>query len=97
LHHATAAELSERVAEELSEAMTTVAHTRVLLTVKEVAARLRLHPMTVRRLIRAGVLPAVQLGGKGHAVRVPEAELAGWLAKHRTRRSRTGAGGDHRL
>jgi excisionase family DNA binding protein len=71
--------------------------TRSLLTVKEVATILRLHPMTVRRLIRAGELPAVQLGGKGHAVRVPEAELTGWLAEHRTRRSRTGAGGDHRF
>jgi excisionase family DNA binding protein len=65
--------------------------------VNEVAARLRVHPVSVRRKIASGELPVVQLGGKGHAVRVPEAELTGWLVEHRTRRSRTGAGGDHRF
>lgn len=43
-----------------------------LLTVREVAERLRLHPITVRRHIKAGRIRAVRIG---RAVRVPEAEL----------------------
>ena len=34
---------------------------------------------TVRRLIAAGRLPALQLGGKGTAVRVDPDELREWL------------------
>ena len=34
---------------------------------------------TVRRRIRDGELPAVQLGGPGSAVRVPRAGLQAWL------------------
>jgi excisionase family DNA binding protein len=34
---------------------------------------------TVRRLIRRGALPAVQLGRKGASVRVDSAELERWL------------------
>ena len=59
--------------------MLTNAHTRELLTVKEVAARLGLHPMTVRRKIREGELRAMQLGGKGSSVRVPADALDAWL------------------
>ncbi len=45
----------------------------VLLTVPEVAERLRVHPITVRRHIKAGRLRAVRIG---RAVRVREADLA---------------------
>src|SRR6266511_1176838 len=55
------------------------ADTRRLLTVREVADRLQLHEMTVRRMIAEGRIPAVQLGGRGTSIRVPEAELERWL------------------
>jgi excisionase family DNA binding protein len=44
-----------------------------LMTVKEVAAEWRLHPGTVYRLIHAGVVPSVRLGGG--ALRIPRDEL----------------------
>ena len=44
-----------------------------LLTVSEVAQRLRLHEMTVRRHIRSGQLPAVRVGRR---IRVREEDLA---------------------
>ena len=50
-----------------------------LLTVPEVAERLRLTKGTVYRLIRAGIVPAVQLGAPGASLRVAEAELQEWL------------------
>jgi excisionase family DNA binding protein len=53
----------------------TVANRCELLTVKEAAVRLRLHPMTVRRMIRDGRIPAVQLGGRGASIRVDSDEL----------------------
>lgn len=59
--------------------MLTTANSRGLLTVNEVAARLRLHPMTVRRMIGDGRLPAVQLGGPGTSIRVDPVELEHWL------------------
>jgi len=43
-----------------------------LLTVREVAQRLRLHEMTVRRHIREGRLRALRVGGR---IRVEEEEL----------------------
>lgn len=59
--------------------MLTTANRRSLLTVKEVASRLGLHPMTVRRMIADGRLPAVQLGGHGTSIRVYVDELERWL------------------
>jgi excisionase family DNA binding protein len=50
------------------------------LQVKEVARMLDLHPVTVRRKIRRGELPAYRLGPKGAAVRVDRTELEQWLA-----------------
>lgn len=40
-----------------------------LLTPKQVAALLQLHPVTVRRFINEGRLPAVRLGGKWLRIR----------------------------
>lgn len=45
----------------------------VFLTTKEVADRLRVHPDTVRRLIRSKKLPVVRLGA--HTFRVREDAL----------------------
>jgi excisionase family DNA binding protein len=47
-----------------------------LLTVREVASALGVSEVTVRRRIDAGELGALQLGGKGTALRVPASELA---------------------
>jgi excisionase family DNA binding protein len=71
---------------------------RKLLKVSEVAKRLDQHERTVWQKIATGELQAVRLGSTPQApVRVDEAELTGWLAERRTRRSRTRAGGDHRF
>jgi excisionase family DNA binding protein len=59
--------------------MLTNARRSQLLTVKETASRLGYHPRTVRRKIERGEIPAVQLGGKGSAVRVDERDLDRWL------------------
>lgn len=50
-----------------------------LMTVPEVAATLRLHPDTVRRWLRAGQLPAVNLGGR-RGYRIRRSELDRFLA-----------------
>ena len=53
---------------------------RPLLTLPEVADRLRVSVKTVRRRIESGELPAVRLGTGSHApVRVDAAELHEWL------------------
>jgi excisionase family DNA binding protein len=51
-----------------------------LLTVAEVAGRLRTHPETVRRWMREGKLRGVRLGGPKLGWRVAEAELERFLA-----------------
>jgi len=55
--------------------VTSVEQPRTLLTVKETADRLGISVPTVRRHIRFGRLPAVQLGGRGSPVRVDERDL----------------------
>jgi excisionase family DNA binding protein len=50
-----------------------------LLTVAEVAERLRVSERTVRRLIAAGIMPSVQLRGPRSAIRISERELGEWL------------------
>ena len=49
------------------------------LTVEEVAARLRIHPDTVRRWLRLGKLAGIPLGDKS-GWRVSEEALANYLA-----------------
>ena len=63
--------------------MAMIAEKPTWLTVKETARRLDLHEITVRRKIKAGEIPALQLGGPGCAVRVMEDDLRSWLAEHR--------------
>jgi excisionase family DNA binding protein len=45
-----------------------------LLTVSEVAARLKLNPQTVRRWIRRGTLPATKIGRKEWRIRADDLE-----------------------
>jgi excisionase family DNA binding protein len=59
--------------------LTTADHQREYVTVAEVAAELACSEPTVRRRIRVGELPAVQLGGQGFGVRIPRAGLEAWL------------------
>jgi excisionase family DNA binding protein len=61
------------------------------LTVGEVAFHLRCSEETIRRLIRAGALPAVRLGGPGTALRVPAAGLRAWLWAEPTEENKTDA------
>jgi excisionase family DNA binding protein len=58
--------------------MTTVAH-RNFLNVAQLADRLGISRSTAYKLIWNGELPAVQLGGPGHSLRIDEAELEQWL------------------
>ena len=51
-----------------------------LLTVDEVARRLKLHPETVRRWIRAGKLRAISLGSDRAGLRIRASEIQRFLA-----------------
>jgi excisionase family DNA binding protein len=59
---------------------TTAAQSEALLTVPEIATRLKLSPYRVYELIRQGHLQRVPLPGK--SVRVRPSELAAYLARH---------------
>jgi excisionase family DNA binding protein len=50
-------------------------HDDRLLTVKEVAERLRANPQTVRRWLREGKLNGVMPGGEKLGYRIPESEV----------------------
>ena len=52
-----------------------------LLTVREVAERIRSSPETVRRWLRQGKLHGFRLGGTKLGYRVPESELERFLAE----------------
>lgn len=56
-----------------------------MLTVTEVAERLHVHPITVRRLIKAGKLPAVRVG-RAVRVRASEVDAFGERARPEQRR-----------
>jgi excisionase family DNA binding protein len=71
--------------------MTTAAHTRSLLTVKEGAALLRERPLSVRRMIRDGRLPASRLGDRGSSIRVDERDLDAFMYVDPACRSLPGA------
>jgi excisionase family DNA binding protein len=58
---------------------TNVHESRRLLSVKETAILLGVTENTVRRLISAKILPALQLGPKGSSIRIPADELERWL------------------
>lgn len=60
-----------------------------LLTVSEVAQKLKLDRATVYRLIEAGKLPVFRLPG-GRTVRVPARALAEWIERHTYGQARTG-------
>ena len=53
------------------------------LTVEQVAATLQVHPESVRRWIRAGRLPAAQLGGRRIGYRIDERDLRRFFAAGR--------------
>jgi excisionase family DNA binding protein len=55
-----------------------------LLTVDEVAERLRLNPETIRRWLRAGRLSGVWLGSDSAGWRIDERDLAAFIAARRT-------------
>jgi len=55
-----------------------------LLRIPEAAERLNVSRASVYRWIDEGRLPAVQLGGRGAPLRIPEAELVVWLDERRT-------------
>jgi excisionase family DNA binding protein len=58
---------------------TEVAAGHEFLTVAEAADLLGVNHQTVRRKIREGELPAVQLGGPGSHIRIPRDALNAWL------------------
>jgi excisionase family DNA binding protein len=55
--------------------MSVIARDKKLITVKAAANVLGVHPITLRRWISSGRVPALQLGGPGNAVRLDPDEL----------------------
>lgn len=53
----------------------------MLLTRKEVAERLRVHPGTVDRYIKRGLIKATKVGGPYGAVRIDEKDLAEYIKR----------------
>lgn len=51
-----------------------------LLTVQQVASRLKLNPETVRRWLREGRLRGIRFGGSG-GYRIPQSEVERFLAQ----------------
>jgi excisionase family DNA binding protein len=59
------------------------------LTVAEVAATLRLHPDTIRRLLRRGALKGSYIGGRG-GYRIAAAHVEAFMAAAKPRRRGSG-------
>lgn len=58
---------------------------RRLLTVNDVAERVALSPLTIRRRIRSGEITAIKLGeGERAPVRISEQQLQSWLSSRTT-------------
>jgi excisionase family DNA binding protein len=68
----------------------TIAPGRQLLTIQQTAERLSISETTVRRLIGAGILPAVRISAG--AIRIERDELADWINERRTAESTVGSG-----
>jgi len=51
------------------------------LTVEQVAERLAVNPETVRRWIRSGALPVLQLGGPRTGYRINELDLEAFISE----------------
>ena len=51
-----------------------------IFTLEEVAGKLKVHPMTIRRYIKKGLLPAIKLGN-GRIWRIKEDDLNSFLEK----------------
>ncbi|MDP9256411.1 MAG: helix-turn-helix domain-containing protein [Actinomycetota bacterium] len=65
--------------------MATTVEQPSLLTVRQVAQRLQVSPLSVRRQIASGRLRGVKLGDAGSApLRIDPAELERYLARHAT-------------
>jgi excisionase family DNA binding protein len=58
---------------------TEIAAEQEFLTVAQAAYLLAVDHRTVRRKIREGELPAIQLGGRGSHIRIPRRALDAWL------------------
>ena len=58
-----------------------------LLTTQDAAQRLGLHPETVRRFLREGVLHGVKIGRKH---RIEESEIAAYIERLKTAQNGTG-------
>jgi excisionase family DNA binding protein len=61
---------------------TEMSSTHNWLTVREVASELQVHEETVRRWIRAGELPAIELGGPRTMYRIRPADLGAFMRQH---------------
>jgi excisionase family DNA binding protein len=67
-----------------------------LLRIPEAAERLNVSRASIYRWIDEGRLPAVQLGGRGAPLRIPEAELVEWLDERRSFSGVSGSSGTPR-
>jgi excisionase family DNA binding protein len=59
--------------------MSTAVHKSEFLSVADAARMLDVAPITIRRRIESGELPATQLGGPGSGIRIPRDALTTWL------------------